>query len=639
MDDLLEPWRAHEPASMSRWRFRVVLAIVLAIVVLELSWLTWGLPLDQALKPLPRPTLVLLDRHGEAFARRGETKLEPVDAKRLPRHVVDAVVAIEDRRFYHHHGLDPRALARAAWRNARAGAIVEGGSTITQQLAKTSFLTPARTPQRKAQEALIALWLEARLDKDEILSRYLSSIYFGDGMYGLRAASRHYFGVEPENLDLAQSATLAGLIKAPSALAPSRHPREAAARMRVVLEAMADQGRIDAAQARDADAPRVRVEPDTLPVGSYFADWVSPQAREELEGGYGELRVDTTLDLRLQGLAEQALARNLEGEQPQAALVAMRPDGEVVAMLGGRDYHASAFNRATQARRQPGSAFKAFVYYAALRQGLSPDDLVEDAPVDVAGWTPANYDGRYLGPVSVREAFARSSNVAAVRVAQRVGPTEVARTAREFGIESKLGDDASIALGSYETTLLELVSGYAAFAAGAMPVRAYGLREIPPRDARQPLDPRARAQMLDLLRSAVDEGTGRAAKLGIPAFGKTGTTQDHRDALFVGMAGDLVAGVWVGNDDNAPMDGVTGGSLPARIWHDFMAGAATRESSSWPAPEWREPPRAPARPVQALLAHRMEWRPPARFVPRSFQHFARGHGKGHGHGKRGHRRH
>jgi penicillin-binding protein 1A len=319
----------------------------------------------------------------------------------------------------------------------------------------------------------------------------------------------------------------------------------------------------------------------------------------------------------------------------------MRPDGEVVAMLGGRDYHASSFNRATQARRQPGSAFKAFVYYAALRQGLAPDDLVEDSPVDVAGWTPANYDGHYLGAVSVREAFARSSNVAAVRVAQRVGPAEVARTAREFGIESKLGDDASIALGSYETTLLELVSGYAAFAAGATPVRAYGLRELPPHNARQPLGPRARARMLDLLQSAVDEGTGRAAKLRIPAFGKTGTTQDHRDALFVGMAGDLVAGVWVGNDDNAPMDGVTGGSLPARIWHDFMAGAATRESSSWPAPEWREAPRASARPVQALLAHRLEWRPPARFEPRSFPHFARGHGrgKGHGHGKRGHRRH
>jgi penicillin-binding protein 1A len=641
MDDLLEPWRAHEPAPTSRWRFRVALALVLGIVALEFSWLVWALPLDQALEPLPQPTLVLLDRHGEAFARRGETKLEPVDAKRLPRHLVDAVVAIEDRRFYHHHGLDPRGLVRAAWHNARAGGIVEGGSTITQQLAKTSFLTPARTVQRKAQEALIALWLEARLDKEEILSRYLSGIYFGDGMYGLRAASRHYFDVEPEQLDLAQSAMLAGMIKAPSALAPSRHPREAAARMRVVLEAMAEQGKIDAAQARDADAPQVRVEGDALPVGSYFADWVSPQAREELEGGYGELRVDTTLDLRLQRLAEQAFARNLDGERPQAALVAMRPDGEVVAMLGGRDYHASAFNRATQARRQPGSAFKPFVYYAAMRQGLAPDDLVDDAPVEVAGWTPANYDGRYLGPVTVREAFARSSNVAAVRVAQRVGPAEVARTAREFGIDSKLGDDASIALGSYETTLLELVSGYAGFASGATPVRAYGLREVPPRDARQPLDPRARAKMLDLLESAVDEGTGRAAKLGIPTFGKTGTTQDHRDALFVGMAGDLVAGVWVGNDDNAPMDGVTGGSVPARIWHDFMAGAAKGDSFPGPVRELGEPPPAPARQFVDIPVHRVEWRPPARVEPRFFPNFARGHGHGRGHGHHGggHRRH
>jgi len=641
MEDAATPRMAAETTPARRLKPAWLIALALSLHLSLVLWLLWALPVDRALEPLPRPTLVLLDRHGEAFARRGETKLEPVDARRLPRHLLDAVLAIEDRRFYRHHGIDPLGIARAAWHNARAGALEQGGSTITQQLAKTSFLDPGRTLRRKVQEALIALWLEARLDKGEILSRYLSSIYFGDGMYGLRAASRHYFGVEPEQLDLAQSAMLAGMIHAPSALAPTRHPREAATRMRVVLSAMAAQGRLDAAQAKAVAPPRILATGDTLPVGSYFADWVSPQAREQLEGGYGDLRVDTTLNLRLQHLAEQVVARNLHGDSPpQVALVAMHPDGEVVAMLGGRDYAASAFNRATQAQRQPGSAFKPFVYYAALCEGLRPDDTIEDAPVEVAGWTPANYEGRYEGEISVREAFAHSSNVAAVRVAQRVGPSEVARTARAFGIDSKLGDDASIALGSYETNLLELTSAYAAFAAGATPVRAYGLRELPPEPAREQLDPAARAAMLDLLSSAVQQGTGQQARLRIPAFGKTGTTQDHRDALFVGFAGDLVAGVWVGNDDNAPMDGVTGGGLPARIWHDFMAvaaqGSVPLQRGPWQAPptprEW-----PPLREAQAWPAEHFERAPPRMRGP---MHFARGHGRGHGHGHgRGRKRH
>jgi len=645
MDDLLKPWQPAQAARPSRWTHRRVLALVLAGVLAGVLWLSWALPLDRALDPLPTPTLVLLDRHGEAYARRGETKLEPVDARTLPQPVVDAVIAIEDRRFRQHHGIDLRGLARAAWHDARAGAVEQGGSTITQQLAKTTFLHPQRTVRRKLQEAVIALWLEARLDKDEILSRYLSSIYFGDGMYGLRAASRHYFGVEPERLDTAQAAMLAGLVKAPSALAPTRHPQQAEARMRLVLAAMAEQGKLPAGEVRSLPAPRVlAARADAVPVGSYFADWVSPQARDQLDPDYGELRVDTTLDLRLQRLAEQAFARNLgQRASSQAALVAMRPDGEVLAMLGGRDYHASPFNRVTQARRQPGSAFKIFVYYAALRDGLRPDDMVEDAPIEVAGWTPANYDGEYRGAMSVREAFARSSNVAAVRVAQRVGTREVARTAREFGIDSKLGDDASIALGSYETSLLELTSAYAGIAAGATPVRARGLMAGGSEARVQALDPGARAAMLELLRAAVEQGTGRAAKLRVPTFGKTGTTQDHRDALFVGMAGDLVAGVWVGNDDNSPMDGVTGGGLPAQIWHDFMAGAVGDAPPAEVAPPRPFLPRPALRPQQPQPARRVEMPRSPFGAPLRRSHFARGRdqgrgeGKGHGHG--GHKRH
>src|SRR5436190_1855287 len=360
-----------------RWQW---IAFAVGTLLAVLLWLAWALPLDRALEPLPDPTLVLLDRHGQAFARRGAIKLEPVDARRLPRHVVDAFISIEDRRFFRHDGIDPRGLLRAMLHNARAGSLEQGGSTITQQLAKTSFLTPARTLRRKVQEALIALWLEARLDKQEILSRYLSGIYFGDGVYGLRAAAQHYFGVDPEQLDVAQAAMLAGIVRAPSALAPSRHPR-------------------------------VRQEEEGLPVGSYFADWISPQAKEAFASAYGEIEVRTTLDSGLQELAQRTISNRLAASGDasgagQAALVAMRPDGEVLAMVGGRDYAASPFNRVTQAQRQPGSAFKLFVYYAAIDAGLRPDDMVEDTPVDIAGWTPANYDGNYRGQVSVRDAFA-----------------------------------------------------------------------------------------------------------------------------------------------------------------------------------------------------------------------------------------
>src|SRR4249919_1211722 len=424
-----------------RWQWIAFFAGALFVALL---WLAWALPLDRALEPLPDPTLVLLDRHGQAFARRGAIKLEPVDARRLPRHVVDAFISIEDRRFFRHDGIDPRGLLRAMLHNARAGSLEQGGSTITQQLAKTSFLTPARTLRRKVQEALIALWLEARLDKQEILSRYLSGIYFGDGVYGLRAAAQHYFGVDPEQLDVAQAAMLAGIVRAPSALAPSRHPREARARTRVVLDAMVENGVLEATRAHALALPRVRQEEEGLPVGSYFADWISPQAKEAFASAYGEIEVRTTLDSGLQELAQRTISNRLAASGDasgagQAALVAMRPDGEGLAMVGGRDYAASPFNRVTQAQRQPGSAFKLFVYYAAIDAGLRPDDLVEDTPVDIAGWTPANYDGNYRGQVSVRDAFAHSSNVAAVRVAQRVGTDEVARTAREFGVRSKLG--------------------------------------------------------------------------------------------------------------------------------------------------------------------------------------------------------
>jgi 1A family penicillin-binding protein len=543
-------------------------------LLLLIASLVWALPLGRALEPLPSPTLVLVTADGKAFARRGSYKEAPVVASELPRHVSGAFVAIEDRRFYRHWGVDARAIARAVRNNSRRGAVREGGSTITQQLAKNAFLTNRRTLRRKAQEAVIALYLEARLSKDEILSRYLSSVYFGDGVFGLRAAARHYFDKAPEKLSIGEAAMLAGVVKAPSKLAPTDDLKAARRRARTVLAAMVDTGVITGQQARKVRNVKVREGRRSLPVGSYFADWVSPQARRAFERAYGEVEVRTTLDSRLQRQAEQVVRRTMAGRGAQAALVAMRTDGSVVAMVGGRDYAKSQFNRAAEAMRQPGSAFKLFVYYAALKQGASPRTLVLDQPVRIGNWTPQNYEGDYLRrEITYRQAFARSSNAAAVRVAQKVGLRRVEAAARELGITSPLPREATMVLGSGTVSLVELTRAYAAVAAGRTPVEAHGLAAFTAPKA-TPLGKRERDGLMELMRAAVSGGTGRAASLPFPVYGKTGTSQDYQDAWFVGFAGDLVVGVWVGKDDNSPMNGVTGGSLPARMWRDFVGQAA-----------------------------------------------------------------
>jgi penicillin-binding protein 1A len=607
-------------------RGRRIGAAALAALVLFLL-LAMLMPVDRALEPLPEPSVILLDRHGEPFSRRGAYKDAPVTVDELPAHVVDAVLAIEDQRFYSHPGLDPRGIARAAAHNAEAGAIEQGGSTITQQLAKNAFLGNERTMRRKVQEAIAALWLELRLDKDEILSRYLSTIYFGDGVHGLRAAARHYFDKGPDELDLAEAAMLAGMIKAPSTLAPTRDLEAARERARLVLRQMAQAGMISEAEAAAAGDASVRKGRAELPVGGYFADWVSREAKQAAGPDYGEQQVTTTLDGRLQRHAERIVQRILDGrgnalDAGQAALVAMNRDGEVLALVGGRDYAESQFDRATQARRQPGSVFKLFVYLAALRDGKTPEHVVEDTPLgERRGWQPANYDGRYSGALSLREAFARSSNVAAVRLADEVGPRAVVRAARDLGIESELSADPTIALGTSEVSLLELTAAFAALPAGEAPVRPRGIPREPdgePED-REPLDPLHQAMLLDMLWGAVDQGTGRAARLRTPVFGKTGTTQDHRDAWFVGLAGDLAVGVWVGNDDNTPMKGVTGGGLPAEIWREFTAFALD------------DPGVRPERIVQAAAASGPA--PAARRALERVRAKLRGKGRGKGRGR------
>lgn len=537
------------------------------------------LPSSRALEPLPHPALVLVTADGQVLARRGSYKEPPVAVASLPAYVPAAFIAIEDKRFYRHFGIDPIGLARAMAANIASGHVRQGGSTITQQLAKTTFLKPDRTFARKFEELFIALSLELRLNKNEILGRYLSSIYFGDGVYGLRAAAQHYFGHAPERLSLGEAAMLAGMAKAPSALNPIDHPNLSGRRARLVLTAMVDTKAITFKQAARAGYVDVRAR-QPLAVGGYFADWAAPQISRRLDGTFGEVRIRTTLDSRLQRLAEQALDGALDGPGRrqrigQAALVAMRRDGAVVAMVGGRDYRASQFNRAVQARRQPGSAFKLFVYLAAIRDGAQPDSLVSEVPITVGGWSPRNFDGRSNRVLTLRDAFAISSNIAAVRVAQTAGHRAVVRAARDLGVTSPLTDNATIALGTSEMTLLELTSAYAAIAAGQTPIHPFGLppgiTQPPPATVR--LRPGERAAMLDLLQAVVAEGTGRAARLDQPVFGKTGTAQDHRDAVFIGFTGDIVVGVWVGNDDHSAMRGVTGGGVPAEVWRAFVSRA------------------------------------------------------------------
>jgi len=573
------PQPAPQPPASRERLVRRVLKIALALFLLVLVWLILSAPLSSSLQPAGAPGLTVLSAEGEPIARRGAIMAEPIDVTRLPPYIGQAFVAMEDRRFFRHVGIDPWGVARAMVRNLRAGRVREGGSTISQQLAKTSFLTPDRTWGRKAQEAVITLWLEAWLSKEEILSRYLSNVYFGDNVYGLRAAARHYFNVAPEDLTLAQAAMLAGVVNAPSRLAPTVNLDAAQARARLVLAAMQEAGYITEAQRRAATPARVRRgREDNVPTGTYFADWVVPQASELAEGTYGERQVVTTLDGDLQRLAARTIRRAGLG-RAQAALVAMRLDGRVVAMIGGRDYARSPFNRATQARRQPGSAFKLFVYLAALRAGYRPDTIVNDVPINLNGWQPRNYDGNYRGAITLREAFLQSSNSVAVQLQERVGRDAVIRAARDLGLTTDLRPVPTLALGSNGTSLLELTAAYAAVAAGRYPIRPRGIAADPPGwlDWSAPADRLNRdpafRMLRDLLYNAANRGTGRAAALSAPTFGKTGTTSDYRDAVFVGFAGDLVVGVWIGNDDNSPLPGTSGGGAPARIWRAFMTEA------------------------------------------------------------------
>ncbi len=552
------------------------------------AWYGSDLPdVKAALASSRRPTVTLIAADGSELFTKGDLFGMPVGLGDMPPALPGAVLATEDRRFYDHFGIDPIGLIRALWTNVKAGRIVQGGSTITQQVAKNLFLTPERTVKRKIREVMLALWLERRFTKDQILTIYLNRVYLGAGTYGVAAAARRYFGKSVRQLTLYESAVLAGLLKAPSRYNPLANPARSVKRTAQVLANMVAAGKItkqaaEAAKRTRTKAGRMQIASKRKRKGRYFADWVMERISSFVSPGDRDLVVVTTLDPRLQAQAEDAVSRMAKNSQ--AALIAMDTDGAVRAMVGGVDYGKSQYNRAVQALRQPGSAFKPLVYLTGLESGLSPDSKIDGGPITVEGWSPRNYDRKNPGFLTMSEALARSVNTVAVRVAERVGRDKVVRTARRLGITSDLKPTPSLALGAEEVTLVDLTAAYGAFASGGFGVWPFGIQEIRDRQGRVLYRRRGSgagrvvsqndvAAMNGMLSGVIAFGTGRAARLDRPAAGKTGTSQMYRDAWFIGYTADMVAGVWMGNDDGAPMKKITGGGLPARTWARFMTAA------------------------------------------------------------------
>jgi 1A family penicillin-binding protein len=572
-------------------KFAAAAALVALLFASALLWALYASP-ELLRSDRREPSLVMAAVDGSPLGRAGPLSKQ-ARLRDFPDLLVKAVLSIEDRRFYSHWGIDPRGIARAIRANWTAGSVTQGGSTISQQLAKLQLGSSERSLVQKLRESLTAIWLEGRLGKEEILTRYLNSVYLGSGVYGMSAASRAYFDKAPAKLTLAEAALLAGVIQAPSKFDPARNLEAARQRASAVLNAMVATGAISRreAEAARSDPARLRMNARTAPAKSWFADWIAASEVQTLPGfaelvsnaGRAEpftLEIRTTLDPKLQELAEQTVGSALGHGGREAALVAMRPDGAVMAMVGGRDYRKSQFNRATDAKRQPGSAFKLFVYYAALRNGFAPSDVIDASPVEVGGWRPKNFSSRDYGALTLTDSFAQSVNSAAVRLSQQVGLPAVIKAARDLGLDADLQPVPSLALGTSEVSLLDLTGAFASVLAGTK-VQPWGIaafggdsqRLLSVGPVAEGILDRQR-EMIDLLRAVVDGGTGREASVdGLSVAGKTGTSQDFRDAWFVGFTDSLVVGVWVGNDDNTPMERVTGGALPAQIWRSFVAAA------------------------------------------------------------------
>ena len=568
----------------------VVWGVVLGSVVL--GYFAYGLPdIEKATTSARRPYITVLDAKGRTIAARGEIYGGAVDLKNLPKALPQAIMATEDRRFYDHFGLDLIGLARAFWVNLKAGRVVQGGSTITQQVAKNLFLTPDRTLKRKVQEVMMALWLERKFTKDQIFTLYLNRVYFGGGTYGVEAAAQRYFGTTARKLTTYQSALIAGLLKAPSRYNPQRNPDLSHQRTSVVLNNLVAAGYLEKEKAEWAKKTKSKIMPARARpnLGPYFVDWAISQAQGLLGIIDQDLTIETTLNSRLQTAAERHLGAllNRTGKKynaGQGAVVVLNTEGAVRALVGGRDYGESQFNRAYQALRQPGSAFKPFAFLAGLDSGLKPSSMLVDEPITVGDWSPRNYHGTYLGAISLTKALAESVNTVAVKVAKRAGVAAVVERARQLGITSPLPDDLTIALGAGEVSLLELTAAYGPFANGGEAIWPYGINEI--RDKRgkvlyrrmgegpgRVVSPERVNQMNRMMRAVIENGTGKRARLDRPAAGKTGTSQESRDAWFVGYTAEFIAGAWIGNDNGAPMKNVTGGGLPALLWRDVMRSA------------------------------------------------------------------
>ncbi|QJE74724.1 PBP1A family penicillin-binding protein [Aerophototrophica crusticola] len=579
------------------WRFLGRSAALVAIWgglagLFVLAYFAHDLPdVNQAVQLERRPAVTLVAADGTPFHRFGDLRGATVQARDLPPHLINALLATEDSRFWSHFGIDPIGIARAALANWKAGRTVQGASTITQQLVKNLFLTPEQTMKRKAQEAILAVWLESKYSKEEILTAYLNRVYLGAGTFGVDAAARTYFDKPATELNLREAAIIVGLLKAPSRYAPTASEDKALQRASVVLAEMVEQGYIGEAERKAALAvPRVpKRKPGQEGDGRYFAAWVADQVAAFVGPDHGDLIVYTTFDPAIQRATAHHIAETLRvsGEASrvsQAAAVVMTPDGAVKALMGGRDYDDSQFNRATQALRQPGSAFKPIVYLAALEAGWSPTSTVVDAPYQKKNWRPANYDLKFRGEVSLRDALAWSLNTATIRLLEEVGVDRARSLAKRLGLTTPMRRDLSLALGTSEVTLLELTGAYATLANDGRSVIPYAIQEIRDTDGQLLYQRRGSSAghavagpdveaINQMLLAPIAYGTGTAARLDRMAAGKTGTTQDYKDAWFVGFTADLVAGVWLGNDDGAPMKKVAGGGLPAKLWRSVMEDA------------------------------------------------------------------
>ncbi|MFZ4761566.1 MAG: transglycosylase domain-containing protein [Alphaproteobacteria bacterium] len=559
--------------------------------MLILAWYAHDLPdISAASAARLRPTIDILADDKTVVGRYGDVYGQTVTATTLPPHVVQAVIATEDRRFFNHFGIDIIGLGRALWTNWQRGGVVQGGSTVTQQLAKNLFLSPERTMKRKIQEVLIALMLEHRYSKEQILTGYLNRVYLASGVYGFDAAAQLYFQKHATELNIWEAAVLAGMLKAPTRYSPAANPEAAAERANVVLGLMEEEHYITSQQK--ADAVRNAHFPKKMGNSQstrYFTDWVIDQLPDLVGQTDEDLVVLTTMNAAMQQEATKQIQKQLaesggKSRVEEGSLLSMTPSGEIKAMVGGKNYENSQFNRVTQALRQPGSAFKPFVYLAALEDGIGPDDMLEDSPFSIGRWHPQNYDGTYHGAVTMGYALAHSLNIPTIRLMQRVGVDRVRSMARRLGIAAPMHRDLSLALGSADVTLMELTGAYAVLANKGLESWPHGIAEIRTRTGKvlykrsqenpeRLLQPWHVAAMNGMLARVVTEGTGKAALLPISMAGKTGTSQEYRNAWFIGYTSNLVTGVWVGNDNNKPMKKITGGSLPARIWKNYMQQA------------------------------------------------------------------